>query len=121
MGLSRWFLFVPGLAARGDTRTFEQLHQILGVIVGETLGYLFTAWWTLLVLQAIGRRIAGAWFTWLGLVAALLILLGVLEPFGLPGAGLANFIGYVLWSVWLIAFGVFLWRSKDPTWNHPAA
>ena len=112
IGLSRWVLIVPGLAARGDTETFARLHTILGVVVGETLGYLFTALWTILVLREIGRRLAGWWFSWLGLASALLILLGVFAPLGLPVADIANFIGYVLWSIWLIAFAVILWRSR---------
>lgn len=38
VGLLRWPLMVPSLAARGDTETFELLHMILGTVVGETLG-----------------------------------------------------------------------------------
>ena len=37
-----------------------------------------------------------------------LILLGVLSPLGLPVIDTANFLGYVLWSVWLIAFAVVM-------------
>ena len=59
---------------------------------------------------ALGRTLAGRWFTALGArvrgadprrrpVAA-----------GLPGVDLANFVGYVLWSVWLVAFAVLLLR-----------
>jgi hypothetical protein len=36
------------------------------------------------------------------------VLVGVLSPLDLPVIDTANFIGYVLWSVWLIAFGVLL-------------
>ena len=39
---------------------------------------------------------------------AALVLAGVLSPLDLPVIDTANFIGYVLWSVWLIAFGVVL-------------
>ncbi len=34
--------------------------------------------------------------------------LGVFSPLGLDGVDTANFFGYVLWSVWLIAFGVVI-------------
>jgi len=68
-------------------------------LVGETLGYLLTAAWTLLVLVALGRTFAGRWFIALGAVSAVLVLAGVLSPLDLPGIDLANFIGYVLWSV----------------------
>jgi hypothetical protein len=47
-------------------------------------------------------------------VSALLILAGVLSPLHVPGVDFANFIGYVLWSLWLIAFAVLLLRSRVP-------
>jgi hypothetical protein len=51
---------------------------------------------------------------WAGGLAAVAILAGVLEPAGVSAAGLVNFAGYVLWSLWLIAFGVLLIR-RHPT------
>jgi hypothetical protein len=120
IGLSRWPLLVPSYAADAASsdptvaaaarESFVTAHQILGHLVGETLGYLFTAAWTLLVLVAIGRTVAGRWFTVLGAASAVLILAGVLSPLNLPGVDLANFVGYVLWSVWLVAFAVVLVR-----------
>jgi hypothetical protein len=47
----------------------------------------------------------------LGALSALLILAGVLSPLDLPTIDLANFAGYVLWSVWLLAFAVLIIRS----------
>ena len=114
VGLLRWPLVVPSLAARNDVETFAVLHTVLGTLLGETLGYLFTGVWTLLVVREVGRNLAGAWFSWLGSISAGLILLGVLVPLGVPGSDFANFIGYVLWSIWLIRFGVLLWRAGDP-------
>jgi hypothetical protein len=121
VGLSRWPLLVPGYAADATSSdatiaaagrdAFETAHQILGNLIGETFGYLLTAAWTLLVLAAIGRTIAGRWFTVLGAGSAALILAGVLSPLNLPGLDMANFIGYVLWSSWLIAFAVVLIRT----------
>lgn len=110
VGLLRWPFIVPSLAARGDTETFEVLHTFLGVVVGETFGYLFTGLWTILVARTVGRFLAGPWFSWFGAVSAGLILLGVFAPTGLPGVDVANFVGYVLWSMWLIVFAVVLWR-----------
>ena len=109
-GLSRWAILVPGYAASGDTASFATAHRVLGMWVGETGGYLLTAAWTLLVLAALRGELAGLWFTVLGGVSAVLILGGVLSPLGLPGVDTANFIGYVLWSVWLVAFAVVLVR-----------
>ena len=38
----------------------------------------------------------------------MLILAGVLSPLDLPLVDTANFVGYVLWSVWLVVFAVVL-------------
>jgi Domain of unknown function (DUF4386) len=121
IGLSRWPLLVPGYAAdaagsdpalaAAGRDSFDTAHQILGHLIGETFGYLLTAAWTVLVLVAIGRAVAGRWFTALGAVSAVLILAGVLSPLNVPGVDLANFAGYVLWSIWLIAFAVVLLRT----------
>lgn len=110
VGLSRWAILVPGYAARGDRDAFETAHHVLGTLIGETLGYALTAAWTLLVLAALGRAFAGTWFTALGAAAAILIATGVVSPLGVPGVDLLNFLGYVLWSVWLVAFAIVLLR-----------
>jgi Domain of unknown function (DUF4386) len=122
VGLVRWPLLVPSLAdratdsgasagARADaTDNFELANDVLGTAIGETLGYLLTALWTVLVIQALRGKIAGGWFTGLGLAAAALILSGVAVPLDLPGVDAANFIGYILWSAWLVALAILLWR-----------
>ncbi|MEL4319733.1 DUF4386 family protein [Leifsonia sp. YIM 134122] len=123
VGLLRWPLIVPFLAAamgdatparRADiTAQFSTLNAVLGQAVGETLGYLFTAAWTMLVVIALRRAaVIGRLLAVLGFASAALILTGDLIPFGVPGADAANFIGYVLWSVWLVALGaVFIRRG----------
>ncbi len=110
IGLSRWPVLVPGYAADNDTASFGTAHRILGTLIGETFGYALTATWTLLVLVALGRAYAGRWFVALGGTAAVLIATGVLSPLGVPGVEPANFAGYVLLSLWLIAFAVVLVR-----------
>ena len=125
IGLSRWPLLVPGFAAdaaspdpavaAGARDSFVLAHRILGNLIGETLGYLLTAAWTLLVLVALGRTFAGRWFIALGAVSAVLVLAGVLSPLDLPMIDLANFIGYVLWSVWLVVFGLLLLLRRPRT------
>ena len=122
IGLARWPLLVPGFAAdaassdpavaAGARDSFLLAHRLLGTVVGETLGYLLTAAWTVLVLIAVGRWIARRWFTALGAVSAVLILAGVLTPLHLPVVDTANFIGYVLWSVWLVIFAVLILRQS---------
>jgi hypothetical protein len=113
IGLLRWPLIVPFLADRKDTGAFETVHTALGTVVGETLGYLLTATWTVLIIYALGERYAGRWFRYLGLVAAALIAVGVFVPLDVPGVDFANFVGYILWSVWLLAFAVLIWRRSQ--------
>ncbi len=113
LGLLRWSLIVPFLADREDTDAFETVHTVLGTVVGETLGYALTATWTVLIIRGLAQRLAGRWFAYLGYVAAALIALGVLVPLDVPGADFANFLGYVIWSVWLLAFAWLLWRRGD--------
>ena len=108
IGLMRWPILVPGYAADGDAGAFRTASDILGTALGETVGYLLTATWTALVIVALGRRFAGRWFAVLGAGSAALVLVGVLSPLELPVVDTANFLGYVLWSIWLIAFGVVM-------------
>jgi hypothetical protein len=118
IGLLRWPVLVPGYAsdaaspdssvASAAVDAFSTAHDILGVAIGETAGYLLTGTWTVLVIVALGRRFAGRWFRLLGGASASLVLVGVLSPLDLPGVDAANFLGYVLWSVWLVAFAVVI-------------
>jgi hypothetical protein len=116
-GLSRWLLVVPTLAwqaadptrATEATDRFELVGAVLGTGLGEAVGYLLTGAWTLLVLTSLTRR-PPRWFLALGGAAAALVLSGVLIPLQVPGTDLANLLGYVLWSVWLLAFAVIVWR-----------
>jgi hypothetical protein len=118
IGLLRWPILVPGYAsdaasanagvAAAARDSFTTASDILGTAIGETLGYLLTATWTALVIVALGRRYAGRWLQMLGGVAAVLVLVGVISPLGLPVIDTANFVGYVLWSIWLIALAVVI-------------
>jgi hypothetical protein len=110
IGLLRWPVLVPGWAAENDVEAFSTANRVLGTLVGETFGYLLTALWTALVLLALGAGFAGRAFVALGGVAAALILLGVLSPLALPVLDMANFVGYVLWSAWLLIFAAVLVR-----------
>ncbi len=108
IGLLRWPILVPGYAADGNTDAFRTASDILGTGIGETLGYFLTAAWTALVVVSLGRQIAGRWFSVLGLASAALVFVGVFSPLDLPVVDSANFIGYILYSLWLIAFGVVI-------------
>jgi hypothetical protein len=122
IGLLRWPILVPGYASDGNESAFRTAGDVLGTAIGETLGYALTAAWTALVLSALGRAFAGRWFVMLGGASAVLVGVGVISPLGLPVVDEANFIGYILYSIWLIAFGVVLFvRERRGSSASPAA
>jgi Domain of unknown function (DUF4386) len=119
IGLMRWPFLVPVLAnvwkdpdatpAHKDAAevVFEAAHRFIGGGLGEHLGYLLTAVWTILIgIAIIQTHIVSAWLAGLGIVAAIGILIGVLEEANVKWAGLVNAIAYVVWSIWLLALGV---------------
>jgi len=130
LGLVRWPFAVPELARRyvaaaegppGDaTRgtievVFATLHRLLGVGVGEHLGYLLTGLWTLLVAASIlPTAVLPAWLGIVGVPIGIALLVGALEfvgpneRHGWPLAGTIVPIAYIAWSIWLIGLGVFL-------------
>jgi hypothetical protein len=121
LGLIRWSFLVPSLAdmyilpestqATRDSVTvvFQAFHRYVGVAIGEHLGYMFTSTWTILLCIAIVQtELVNPLFGWLGVVPAIGVFVGVFEETGYKAAGLINAISYILWSLWLIAFGVAL-------------
>jgi hypothetical protein len=138
LGLVRWPFLVPYLAdtyldpASSDaTREsavvlFESFNRYAGVAVGENLGYLFTAIWTGLVAVAlVGSTLQfRRWLSLLGGVSAVAILAGTLEPAGFDAAADIVVVGYILWSVWLVAFGALVLRTRSEEGrsarHHPA-
>jgi hypothetical protein len=125
LGFIRWPFLVPTLASTyldpassEATRaaievTFTAFNQYAGVGVGEHLGYLFTALWSILISLAMSRsKIFSAWLGWMGIVSALGILVGVLEPAGVPFVGLINAMAYIVWALWVILLGVRLLTHK---------
>ena len=132
VGLSRWFVLVPDYADRAldpsssptqqadAVSDFETAHEVLGTAIGETLGYTLTALWIILVIAAFPSR--PTWFRVWGAISAALIFIGVLVPLDVPGADAANFIGYVLWSLWLVALAILLIRGRlTPAGTAPQA
>jgi Domain of unknown function (DUF4386) len=136
LGLLRWVFVVPVLAehaldpAASESQrsaalmVFEGLHQFLGVAVGEHLGQAFTALWTALVsLDLVRPGRLSRWLAGAGFAAALCLTLGLVEGFSTvlpidPGllAALTP-LGFLFWSTWLAALGVF-----QRSWvNRPAS
>jgi hypothetical protein len=129
LGLVRWPFAVPELARRyvaadgpdadASRRTIElvfaTLHRLLGVGIGEHLGYLLTGLWTLLVGASIlSTAVVPGWLGVIGLPIGVALVIGTLEfvgpneEEGWPLAGTIVPIAYVAWSLWLIGLGVFL-------------
>ncbi len=129
LGLVRWPFAVPELARRyvaadgpdaESTRrsvelVFATLNRLLGVGIGEHLGYLLTGLWTLLVAASIASTaVLPGWLAVIGLIIGVALLIGSLEFVG-PNekdgwrlAGTIVPIAYIGWSLWLVALGVML-------------
>ena len=111
-----WQVFDPASseATRAAIKvTFTAFNQYAGVGVGEHLGYLFTALWSILISLAMPKsKIFSAWLGWMGILSALGILVGVLEPAGVPFVGLVNAIAYIVWALWVILLGIRLLAHK---------
>ena len=117
--LARRYVAAEGPDAEATRRTIEvtfaTLHRLLGVGIGEHLGYLLTGLWTLLVAASIlSTAVLPGWLGVIGLPIGVALLIGTLEfvgpneKDGWPLAGTIVPIAYIAWSLWLIALGVFL-------------
>lgn len=129
LGLLRWVMLVPGLAAiyvsPGATEIdqslaialFDAANHYLGVGVGEHLGYFFTAIWTVLASALVfqtNRIIAAA-----GTVIAIGVISGMLEPMGVPMTGVINSISYTFWAIWTLVLGIVVLRGKPQAIETP--
>lgn len=129
IGLWRWVFVVPGLArAHADPaadpaarlaaeQTFDLINQYGGVAIGEHMGQLLTALFVLLLstLQFHERKRVSAT---IGFVTAAAIVLGTNEGVALAlgqsgeAFALATIIGFIGLTLWLIATGLGLLRSR---------
>lgn len=133
LGLLRWVMLVPALAAsyvapdatpaqqEMAMALFDAANRYLGMGVGEHLGYLFTALWTLTIALLVWARFR--WLALAGIVIAAGVAAGMLEPFGVPGAADINSIAFSAWALWAIVLGVvLLWKgSGSVVTGSPAA
>jgi hypothetical protein len=129
LGLVRWPFAVPELARRyvvadgpdaSTTReavevVFATLHRLLGVGLGEHLGYLLTGAWTITIAVSVTLTdVMPQWLGWLGVPIGVALLIGSLEFVGpserkgWPVAAVIVPIAYIAWSLWLIALGIAL-------------
>jgi Domain of unknown function (DUF4386) len=127
LGLIRWPFAVPHLAriatdpaATPEMRaavdvTFQTLNRLLGVAIGEHLGYALTGAWTGLAgVALIQSDVLNPAFGIVGLLLAPLFLvgstefIGAREAEGWKPAGALVPVAYIGWSLWLLALGVGL-------------
>ena len=133
LGFVRWPFLVPFLAqsylapeATEMQRVtaiglFDAFNHYAGAGVGEHLGYLTTAVWTLLTAVVMVRT--GLLSRWLGIAGGVLgvgIAAGLVEPAGWQLGGAINAISYLLWAVWLLVLGVILLRGRSSTQLAPS-
>lgn len=127
LGFLRWPFLVPHLAAAylapeateaqrsAVAIVFDSFHIYIGMGVGEHLGYLCTSVWTFLVAGLMlrsarfGRVLGGV-----GMLLAVGVAAGLLEPAGLEFAGSINAISYLAWAVWLIVVGMVILFRRVP-------
>ncbi len=118
-GFLRWPFLVPHLAQAyltpgaseaqraAATMVFEAFHRYAGMAIGEHLGYLSTSVWTFLVaLLMLRSSLFGRWLGLSGMLLALGVASGLLEPAGWELAGTINAFSYLAWAVWLMVVGV---------------
>src|SRR3990170_3937162 len=101
LGLVRWPFAVPELARRyvaaegpdaeairrSIELTFATLHRLLGVGIGEHLGYLLTGLWTLVIAASIlSTAVLPGWLGLIGLPIGIALLIGTLEFVGVQRA-----------------------------------
>jgi Domain of unknown function (DUF4386) len=132
LGFLRWPFLVPHLAQSylvagaseaqraAAIMVFEAFHVYAGMAVGEHLGYLSTAIWTLLIAVLLFRTsLVPAWMGAIGALLALGIAAGLAEPAGWELGGTINTLSYLAWAPWLIGVGlILLLRRVNPAELH---
>jgi hypothetical protein len=119
LGFLRWPFLVPHLAQAylepgaseaqraAAAMVFDAFHRYAGMAVGEHLGYLSTSVWTFLIALVMLRApLFGRWLGLSGMLLALGVATGLLEPAGWELAGTINTLSYLAWALWLIVAGV---------------
>ena len=131
IGLLRWVFVVPVLAriftdpaADAVTKTavaavFTAVHQYGGVILGEHIGQLLIILWMSMISGIIQRSVIfSKWVAWLGWFASAVYLLAQTELLAtaipsFPVIGWAGLTGSLLWLLWMIVIGVYLFKYRE--------
>lgn len=132
MGFLRWPIAIPYLAqamvhattpeAQATVALLEgTLNRYAGMVVGEHLGFLGQAFWTILVGRAaLASRLFSPIYGGVAIVLGILLLVSALEQLGGPfeAIGMVSAPVSAAWLGWLIAVGVSLART-DATGKGP--
>lgn len=132
LGLLRWVLVVPGLAAlyvapetshsmqETVTVVFDAVHRYGGMVLGEMVGQLLLAGWTVLVSVQLYRSSAiPRWIAVIGLLTIPLWLVGQTELLHMVVPDIPSIevipIAFMVWEGWLlltaIALGLSAWKE----------
>lgn len=134
IGLLRWVLVVPPLAANYvDAATgpasrealemvFDAVHRYGGMVVGEMVGQLLLAGWTGLTAQQLWRaRVVPRWLAGAGAATLPFWLVGQSELLhgvapGVPSIEVVP-LAFMAWEAWLAAFALWcfvsVWRGRQ--------
>lgn len=131
IGLLRWVFVVPVLAqnytapgASAITKeatvvAFQTVNQFGGVLLGESVGQLFTIISMFLLSVVILRAaIFKPWIAWLGIFASGVYILGQTELLhtvipSFPTIDIGGFAGSILWLVWMAVLGILLMKGNE--------
>ncbi len=129
IALLRWVFVVPIIAKQfidgNNTEkliaisNFKVVHQFGGVLLGESLGQLFTIFWTIMIASImIQIKLFPKKIHIFGILASIIYLTAQLEYIHqvIPGIfyfKLSGLIGSTLWLIYLLITGVFFIKLKD--------
>ncbi|CAA9463418.1 MAG: hypothetical protein AVDCRST_MAG28-3714 [uncultured Rubrobacteraceae bacterium] len=131
LGIVRWLFLMPALAdIYLDPASSEATREAVTVAyaafneyaggVGEILGVGFTGalWVGLTSIALLRSQRFPKWIGLLGILAAVLLLPGILAVAGLDFGSLFAVVGGNVLLIWMIALAVVLFRSRRANWQN---
>jgi hypothetical protein len=126
LGYIRWPILIPYIAenmanpAKGLSEEAVILaegifNRYVGMAVGEHLGTLAMAVWTILIgLAMLSRKLFDRALGWVGVVIGILVFAMSMEPLGgvLSALGVLGVFVWPAWAIWLLFLSVSLFRTK---------